>query len=484
MKRRYFLTASCLGAGGLMVDSLAQGCKAPDVKNAAKSFRISDLAPKPPLGWNSFDSYGVYLYHEAAMANIKALAEKLKPHGYEYFVIDGGWHGEFELVPGTMYPQEKHAEKVNINEFGIFQPSKTYFPQGFKPLVDYAHSLGLKFGVHLMRGIPKKAVELNLPIKNTRYRAADIADKERICVWNGQNYGVDASKPGAQEWYNSVIEQLAAWEMDFVKVDDLTPYPDELVLVANAIENCGRKMVFSLSPGGGLYKADLPYYRRTNMLRITKDIWDRKSDIDKGFDAWKVYQGIAHEGFWPDLDMIPFGQLQLQCPEKYATGEKNALLAGEGYARQSRLTSAQMRTFITMRALSASPLFVGGDLPTMDDYSLSLLTNQEMLACNQNGECGINVFDKGGIEVWITQQKDCKGKGWIGIFNRNAETKSLELKREELGLTRFVKNYQLVADVGAFDLNNIWAGTKEVLGDSNYKVTLRPTMFALFDIKN
>ena len=168
------------------------------VKNGATQGSINDvrqLAQTPPMGWNSFDSYGVYLYEEAAFANLEAFANKLKPHGYEYFVIDAGWFGEFKLQEGTLYPAEKHASELNIDEYGLLQPSKTYFPNGLRPIIDRCHELGIKFGIHLMRGIPRVAVEKNTKVKGTEYFARDIADTTSICEWNHQNYGVDMSKP-------------------------------------------------------------------------------------------------------------------------------------------------------------------------------------------------------------------------------------------------------------------------------------------------
>lgn len=452
MRRRSFLSTALLGSGAAILAPSVQASVTEKVAPSGEKI----LAPRPPLGWNSFDSYGVYLHHDAAMANLKAMSEKLKPHGYEYFVIDGGWYGEFELIKGTIYPAEKHAKKVNMDGFGIYQPSKTYFPKGFKEIVDYGHSLGLKLGLHLMRGIPKAAVEQNLPIKNSVYRAADVADKERTCAWNHQNYGVDTSKPGAQEWYNSVYKQVADWGFDFVKVDDLTPYPDEIVMIAKAIKNSERTMLYSLSPGDGIYLPDMPHYRHAQMLRTTGDIWDRASDIDKGFAAWKKFQGKAMPGFWPDLDMIPFGNLQMMAPKKYADGDQHAQYAGFGHTRKSNFTPAQMRTFITMRALAASPLFVGGDLPTIDDYSLQLLTNKEMLACNQNGECGWNVYEKEGIEVWLVSEFNQPGKGWLGIFNRTGNSQTVELTREQLGLMKFVTGYKLVPEMKTVHLTDIW----------------------------
>lgn len=455
MKSRSFISSSVLGATGLTLNSCS-GVAFTPTESKNNHFQISDLAPTPPLGWNSFDSYGVYLHHDAAMSNLKAMAEKLKPHGYEYFVIDGGWYGEFELVEGTLFPKEKHAKEVKINEYGIYQPSDVYFGKGFKPIVDYAHKLGLKMGLHLMRGIPRKAVELNLPVKGTKYRAKDIADIESICVWNHQNYGVDVNKPGGQEYYDSVYAQVADWGFDFVKVDDITPYPKEIVAVAKAIEKSGRKMVYSLSPGATIQMTSLPYYKHANMLRITRDIWDRKEDIDKAFESWKKFQGIAYKGFWPDLDMIPFGQLLLMSPEKYKTANENANLAGFGYSRQSNMTPAQMRTFITMRALSASPLMMGGDLPTLDDYSLKLITNKEMLKCNQNGVCGINIYEKEGIEVWITQQNDDLGKGWIGVFNRSVTSKSISLNRKNIGLLKYLPGNNLVSNDSPYEMTEVW----------------------------
>lgn len=408
------------------------------------------LALNPPMGWNSFDSYGVYLHEKAAMENLEAFAEKLKPHGYEYFVIDAGWFGEFELQPGTIYPAEKHAQKMNFNEYGLLQPSETYFPNGLQPIIDRCHELGIKFGLHLMRGIPREVYRLDLPIKGTNYTAKDITDTTSICVWNHQNYGIDMSKPGAQEFYNSLINQMAEWGVDFIKYDDLVPFPEEIKGIANAIEQCGRPMVFSLSPGGDVDPNHLEAFKRAHMLRVTKDIWDEQKGIDEAFDAWRKWQGKEEPGFWIDMDMIPFGQLQLMSPKpkglkgdesreeivnKIKSGELSnvELLAGKGFNRWSEFTKDQMYTFITLRALAASPLIMGGDLPTLDDFSLNLITNKDVLECNQNGVMGTLVYDVDGIEIWNTPKKNSED-GWVGIFNRTDDVQSISLNHENLGL--------------------------------------------------
>jgi hypothetical protein len=216
----------------------------------------------------------------------------------------------------------------------------------------------------------------------------------------------------------------------------------------------------------------MPHYRQAQMLRTTGDIWDRASDIDKGFAAWKKFQGKAMPGFWPDLDMIPFGNLQMMAPKKYADGDEHAQYAGFGHTRKSNFTPAQMRTFITMRALAASPLFVGGDLPTLDDYSLQLLTSKEMLACNQNGECGWNVYENEGIEVWMVAENNQPGKGWLGIFNRTGTSRTVELTREQLGLMKFVTGYKLVPETKSVHFFDIWKNEQFDLKEPQLKLTI------------
>jgi len=429
------------------------------------------LAQTPPMGWNSFDSYGVYLHEKAAFENLEAFAEKLKPYGYEYFVIDAGWFGEFKLQEGTIFPAEKHASKMKFNEFGLLQPSDTYFPNGFKQLIDRCHVLGLKFGLHLMRGIPRAAVKANTPVKGTKYFAQDIADTTSVCSWNHQNFGVDMTKPGAQEFYNSLINQMAEWGVDFIKYDDIVPFPEEVRAVSNAIAQCGRPMVFSLSPGGNVDPNHLEAFQKGNMLRVTPDIWDDQKGINECFEAWRKWNGKSKPGFWIDMDMIPFGQLQMmnlkpagikgtetkkEIMDKIKSGEvaNFELLSGKGFNRWSEFSKDQIYTFITLRALAASPLMMGGDLPTLDDFSLKIITDKDVLECNQNGIMGSLVFEEGGIEIWKTPKKDNIG-GWIGIFNRTEEIKPISLKPENLGLNT-TSSYKILevwnkSEVSTFD---------------------------------
>lgn len=396
-------------------------------------------APAPPMGWNSFDSYGVYLHEKAALANLEAMAEKLKPYGYEYFVVDNGWFGEYKLTPGTHYAAEKHASRININEYGYPQPSKVYFPNGLAPLIKRCHELGLKFGVHLMRGIPRQAVEQNLPIEGTPHHARDIADTrpKNQCRWCPYNYAVDMTKPGAQAWYDGLIRHLAAQGVDFIKYDDIVPWPAEVEAVAKAIAKVDRPIMLSLSPGRTVDPAAINSFRMANMLRVTSDIWDEQSDIDLCFAAWRKWTGHERPDFWIDMDMIPFGELQIMTPPKSASVARDAAsvaLSGKGTRRWSQLSPAQMETFITLRALSASPLMMGGDLVSLDAFSLKLITDSDVIACNQNGIMGRLVTDTDGIEVWFTPEKDNPARGWLGAFNRTPRARDIALTPQLLGL--------------------------------------------------
>lgn len=442
------------------------------------------LTPKPPMGWNSFDSYGVYLYESAAKANLEIFANKLKPYGYEYFVIDAGWFGEFKLKPGTNFPVEKHARILNFNQYGLLQPSKTYFPNGLKPIIERCHTLGLKFGLHLMRGIPRAAVVANTQVKGTKYFARDVADTLSICTWNQQNFGINMSKPGAQEFYNSLINQMAEWGVDFIKYDDIVPFPEEVKAVAKAIAQCGKPIVLSLSPGGNVNPNNLEAFEMSQSLRVTPDIWDDQKGIDECFEVWKKWQGKARPGFWIDMDMIPFGQLQMMSTKpdgvkgnesknellaKMNKGELTPfeLLAGKGFNRWSEFSKDQMYTFITLRALSASPLMMGGDLPTLDNFSYKLITHKEILSCNQNAVMGSLIYENSKIEVWKTPNNTGKG-GWIGIFNRTDKPKSLTLEAKDLGVDEKVSK----------KLFDIWNNKK--IDSLNFKINANGVVFLMY----
>src|SRR5499427_4033145 len=240
------------------------------------------LAATPPMGWNSWDAYGETVSEADIRANAKWMAEHLKKFGWEYVVADSGWYV-------TNHSAGTNAENAqfSLDAYGRYTPAVNTIPSaaggaGFKPLADFVHSLGLKFGLHILRGIPKEAVRRNLPIAGTKFHAADAADMNDTCPWNPFNFGLDASKPAAQAYYDSLARQFAVWGVDFVKVDCIAGHPykgDEIRLISKALQSSttlsknGRPIVLSLSPGPtSLDKAD-EVLQYAQMWRISDDIW-------------------------------------------------------------------------------------------------------------------------------------------------------------------------------------------------------------------
>jgi alpha-galactosidase len=274
------------------------------------------LAKKPPLGWNSYDSYRNYIGEDEAMQNLDIFAQKLAPHGYEYFVIDLGWYSENALIPGTNRPwatgtgvERLRPYDLRLNSYGYPVGSQTFFPHGIKRIADHAHELGVKFGLHMMRGMLRKAWEFNLPVKGTPYHMRDIGDPNSICPWSTLTYGVDMTKPGAQEFYDGLIQHLADLGVDFIKYDDIVPYPAEMEAIGKAVAKCQRDIVLSFNPGNDATVPNKSYYQWSHLVTITGDVWDWRSSTDETFLRWRAWQRASEPGFWINLDMLCLGTL-------------------------------------------------------------------------------------------------------------------------------------------------------------------------------
>lgn len=358
-------------------------------------------ATTPPMGWNSWDCFATTVTEEQTKAQADFMAAKLKPHGWQYIVVDIQWY-----EPGAQSHAYRADATLVMDAHGRLLPAPNRFPsstdgRGFKPLADYVHGLGLKFGVHLMRGIPRQAVEKNLPIVGTTYRAQDIADRANTCPWNPDMYGVDVTKPGAQEYYDSVFALFAAWGVDFVKVDDISrPYlehQDEIEAVRRAIDRTGRPIVLSLSPGETVLEAAGHVVRHANLWRISDDFWDRWLALHEQFGRLAAWNPHRRPGAWPDADMLPLGTLVL----------------GE---RTTRFTPDEQRTLMTLWAIARSPLMHGGDMTKTEDFTLSLLTNDEVLAVNQHSEDNRPLFSRDDFIAWTADVPGSPDK-YLAVFN-------------------------------------------------------------------
>ena len=200
----------------------------------------------PPAGWNSFDCYMGSINEEQALANLELFLKKLKPAGYEYFCLDAAWYADGDQACNERLRRVGQCRNMHIDSFGRFVPSPVNFPHGLRTLADRCHENGVKFGVHIMRGMPRMALERNTPIKGTNFRARDIYDPDNFCSWCGYWVATDASHPGTFAYYRSVVEYLTEeLTVDFIKLDDVVEHPDHVALynLAGAAE--------SLAGGGG-----------------------------------------------------------------------------------------------------------------------------------------------------------------------------------------------------------------------------------------
>jgi hypothetical protein len=211
--------------------------KSPDSGQDGK-LSFHQWAPTPPMGWNSWDCFGPTVVESEVKANADYMSENLREFGWEYIVVDIRWYVGNDKAGG--YNQDDPV--YNIDNYGRLTPALNRFPSaangnGFKPLADYIHDKGLKFGIHVMRGIPVLAVNNSLPVKGSDVTAKDIFSKEGQCEWLQDMYTVDYSRKGAQEYYNSIMELYASWGVDFLKIDDLSsPYhTEEIEMIRKAI---------------------------------------------------------------------------------------------------------------------------------------------------------------------------------------------------------------------------------------------------------
>jgi alpha-galactosidase len=419
------------GVRGLPDAALAEKLLPPESAPPKVDFLL--WAPTPPMGWNSWDCFATTVTEAQTKAQADVMAEKLKAHGWQYVVVDIQWYEP----DAKSFDYRKDAALI-MDEFGHLFPATNRFPSaaqgvGFKALADYVHGKGLKFGIHLMRGIPRQAVRENTPVKGTSFRARDIANTNSICPWNPDMYGVDMSKPGAQEYYDSVFQLIASWGVDYVKVDDLSrPYGlnrPEIEAIRKAIDRTGRPMLLSTSPGETPVAEGAHVAQHANLWRISDDFWDEWRLLRDQFERLRKWAPFIGPGHWPDADMLPLGKVRFGKPVKFTRDEQFTLM--------------------TLWSIARSPLLMGGDLTQLDDFTLSLLTNDEVLAVNQNSSGNKQLFNRRGLIAWGADAPGLKDK-YLAVFNTrdarsNRSRERVVVKLSELGFS------------GAASVRDLWA---------------------------
>lgn len=378
---------------------------------------------RPPLGWNSWDCYGTTVTEAEVLANAEFMAAHLLPFGWDTVVVDIDWsdptarsHGYNESAP------------LNMDAHGRLQPDPERFPSsaggaGFAPLAAAVHALGLKFGIHVMRGIPRLATAAAAPIlgsSGTLATAADVADPHNRCEWNPHMDGLATTHPAAQAYYDSIVALYAGWGVDFIKADDmLWPYQGaDIEAFSLAIERSGRPMGLSLSPGRDLSLTRLDHLREhATMWRICDDLWDTWSDVEANFARFARWAPVASEHGWPDGDMLPLGHIGIR--------------AERGEPRDSRLTPAERITLMTLWVIARSPLMIGGDLPTSTPETIALFTNAEVLAV-LDSTGSREVFREGDLVLWTADAAD--GSGYVAAFNLGGGELAVALDSANVGM--------------------------------------------------
>ena len=404
---------------------------------------------RAPMGWNSWDCYGASVTEETVKKNADFMAKYLKEYGWEYIVVDIQWYEP------TATTHEYHPfTELCMDEYSRLIPAPNRFPssaggKGFAPLAEYVHSLGLKFGIHIMRGIPRQAVHQNGKIKGTERTAREVAKTASICHWNTDMYGLDPEKEGARAYYDSLFELYASWGVDFIKCDDIArelPHEEaELIMLSDALKSCGRDMVLSLSPGPALpEKAEL-YKQTANMWRITDDFWDQWEllyDMFSRAERWCTHTGA---GNYPDADMLPIGPLRQDYDQKDWT----------------KFTENEQITMMTLWCIFRSPLMIGGEMTGFDDFTMSLVTNRDILTMHRDARHSHQVFRKeiDGVEHILWTAVSARGGQYVAVFNAGEKESEIKIPLVDLEIYDQISGKEL------------WSG-QEVQAEENLTVKL------------
>jgi alpha-galactosidase len=412
------------------------------------------VALSPPMGWNSYNCFGSAVHEDEVKANANYMAKNLKQFGWQYIVVDFLW--SYDNPPGSKIgnPYQKNLQDgsfipwLSMDKWGRLTPQPSKFPsafggKGFSPLAAYIHSLGLQFGIHVMRGIPRQAVWAKSPVKGINGITADmIADTNSTCTWMNHMYGLDMNKAGAQEYLNSLLSMYASWGVDFIKVDDIaTPYRKlEIEGYNKAIKQCGRPIVLSLSPGAAALSEAGHVAKYANMWRMADDFWDNWQEILGMIGYAEQWQGKGRPGHWPDCDMIQIGKLSKRGP----VGEE----------RYSRFTPDEEYTHMTFWSIFRSPLMLGGNLPENRAFELHLFNNSEVIAVNQHGENPRELYNKNGHMVWFSHVQGSKAI-YLAMFNLGEEASDIPVDFADVGLKGnvMVRDLWKKQNLGIFNKN-------------------------------
>ena len=404
----------------------------------------NDVGEKPYLGWSSWSleatKYPGYdgqnwLTSQHVQQQSDAMARTLQAHGYNYINIDSGWRGGWD-------------------EFGRPTANTKRFPDGMAAIGEYLHARNQKFGIYYVPGIDDDLLQKNPPIKGTNLHIRDIVfTPQRIANAWGGGHAIDFSKPGAQEYIQSIADLFAAWKIDFLKFDGVTPGSEHYDLKidarpvvaawSRALKQTRRPIWLTLS-----WKIDMRYNtfwrQHSHALRTDQDVesYDDKlthwEQISRRFNTARAYNHLAGKGKgWNDFD---------------------SLLVGNG--EMSGLSDDERRSAMTIWTISCSPLYIGDDLAKLDALGVQILTNDEVIAVQQRGNVAalVNAADAPQEQVWMAKNVD--GTTTVALFNLDdRETRSVKAWWKDIDL------YEKVT------VRDLWA--QRDLGESEGKFEAR-----------
>jgi hypothetical protein len=394
------------------------------------------LERTPVLGWSSWSFMRKHPTADKMKAQALALHNSgLQNLGYEYINLDDFWY----QCPGPQGP--------NVDQYGRWITDPAIFPpqgdsDGIKLVADYVHSLGMKFGIYVTPGISKQAVSRKTQIKGTSYTAAQIAEpsvEERNYNCKGM-VRIDYSKPGAQEYTNSWADMLAAWGIDYIKIDGMTNNnADDVKAWSNAVRQSGRPMVLDVTQGHFTIALTPILMKYANQWESAPDVecYDcekgdssypltRWAEIAKRFNFVAEWQPYAGPGGFTDYDSIEIGN-----------GSNDGLTADE---RQTQLS---------LWALGAAPLILGVDLTHLDATDVQkYLKNTEVLAVDQDSIAAKRVLNKGNQQVFAKREPN--GDVIVGLFNTGDKPEEISVPASTAGLHENKDGYSL---------HDLWSGT-------------------------
>ncbi len=377
------------------------------------------LVPQPFLGWSSWSLTGAHVsgYGKSWMtasdieAQSDAMHQKLQASGYSYINLDADWY-------------QQSGSDFAVDADGRWTPDTQRFPN-LGALGTYIHKNGQKFGLYLVPGIPKLAVQQNTPVLGTTCHANDIA-VQPLTAGNhfGNTYKIDYTKPCAQPYINSIAAQLHGWGVDFLKLDGVAPgsavagYDTRNDVKAYSSALSPYHVVLELSSSVDI--SDISFWQTyANGWRTTGDIecysrcpggltaWSSVSSRFSSAPKWATFAG---PGGWNDFDSLDVG---------------NGSMDG--------VTDTERQTYMTLWAISAVPLYPGDDLTKLDSYGLQLLTNKEVLAIDQAGKVATPLSQSSNQQVWRVQNSD--GSYTVALFNLGSSTATVTVNWSSLGLS-------------------------------------------------